>query len=50
MTAALSLPPLLAYPERIWPVPGMLDRAGAAVAAALFARAATGRAARLKPV
>ena len=46
----VSLPPLLAYPERAWHETGPLERAGTAVAAAVRARATSGRAAGLSPV
>ena len=47
---ALSLPPLLAYPERPAEVTGALDRWGTAVAARLWAHRTQGRARRLRPV
>jgi len=48
--ASVSLPPLLAYPERVWHLPGSLERAGVAVAAALRAQATRSRASGLLPI
>jgi preprotein translocase subunit SecA len=50
MSQSLSLPQLLAYPERTWSPPGLVDRAATAVAAALCAKATQRRAAGLRPV
>ena len=49
-TRTVTLPPLLAYPERVWHLPGPLERAGTVVAAALRARATRARANGLVPV
>jgi preprotein translocase subunit SecA len=50
-TADLSaLPPLLANPERRWRAPGIVERTGTAIAAALRAHATVGRAKRLVPM
>jgi preprotein translocase subunit SecA len=50
MSAVQSLPPLLAYPEREWPVESALDRLGTAIAARLRAGATRRRGARLSSI